>query len=62
MKIEITFNLDNAAFREEDGTLLVDEVKNTLVSLGDYIAAGRMSGQIGDSNGNAIGHLNIIGV
>ena len=61
MKITITFKLDNAAFKYDDGTLCQHEVANTVQIVQDHIEEGDTAGTIRDDNGNTVGKWAITG-
>ncbi len=61
MKITITFNLDNAAFKHDDGTLDHDQVAIIIWNIQDDISRGDTEGIIKDDSGNTVGKWAITG-
>ena len=60
MKLELEMNLDNAAFRDEDGNLDMESVARHLDRVADAIRRGAASScAIMDLNGNRCGSYSI---
>ena len=60
MKLELEMNLDNAAFRDEDGNLDMESVARHLDRAADAIRRGATSScAIMDLNGNRCGSYSI---
>ena len=60
MKLELEMNLDNAAFRDEDGNLDMESVARHLDRVVDAIRCGATSScAIMDLNGNQCGRYSI---
>lgn len=60
MKLELEMNLDNAAFRDEDGNLDMESVARHLDRVVEAIRRGAASSNaIMDLNGNRCGHYSI---
>ncbi len=59
MKITITFNLDNADFKHDDGTLDHSQVSEVIWDIQDHISNGATKGIIQDDNGDTVGKWEI---
>lgn len=56
--LNIQINLDNAAFEPE---YIASELHDVLGAIQYKIAAGQIQNKIYDSNGNNVGHFEIVG-
>lgn len=60
MKFNVTFTVENAAFRDpETGELVLEEVKRMLKNVIDNLERGRTSGAVIDYNGNNVGNFEL---
>lgn len=59
MKLKLEMNLDNAAFRDEDGNLDMESVARHLDRVVKAIRHGAASNAIMDLNGNRCGRYSI---
>lgn len=60
MKLELEMNLDNAAFRDEDGSLDMESVARQIERVADAVRRGATSSRaLMDLNGNRCGRYSI---
>ena len=59
MKLRLTIDLDNAAYRHDDGKLDMGQVAVSVWNVQDLISEGDTSGRIRDDNGNLVGSWEI---
>ena len=59
MTLTIKINLDNAAFKHDDGSLDYGTVSETVYIVSKWVESGEKSGSIGDGNGNTVGKFEI---
>jgi hypothetical protein len=55
----LKFEMDNAAFRYEDGSLYMQEAARVVQNVVTRIRAGHMHGAVIDTNGNTIGDWSV---
>ena len=60
MMFKLQFNLDNAAFGEDE-TTRAEEIRRILETVSEQVQAGREEAAILDSNGNRVGTWRITG-
>ncbi len=58
-QMRITFDVENAAFFDEDGKFNTEEVSGTLMRIARKVRNGDDCGVIFDTNGNRIGDWNL---
>lgn len=58
-KIVIEFDLDNAAYRDDDGNLFYFSVAQTIRMIADSVEDGKIEGAVSDGNGNCVGGFEI---
>lgn len=59
MKLSLELNLDNAAYKHDDGSLDMGQVAVSVWNVQDLISEGDSSGIIRDENGNKVGSWEI---
>lgn len=60
MKFVLEFTCDGAAFYDEEGDLRNIEVACIVDSVAQRLFAGQLEGSVMDSNGNRVGHYEVV--